>query len=122
MTAFNSGLVELDAHTVLRKVSKLIEEKEQEWAEEDARQIQGHIAYTAANHWFGIVRGRVITEEEAIKELDADSEMFGWRCYSGGYWQNKRITIQKMCEAAIEEVPVNTAAKVYLSGEQIGLI
>ena len=43
MTAFNSGLVELDAHTVLRKVSKLIEEKEQEWAEEDAR--KGNIEF-----------------------------------------------------------------------------
>ena len=30
MTAFNSGLVELDAHNVLRKVNKLIEEKEKE--------------------------------------------------------------------------------------------
>ena len=116
----DTGLVELSASVTLLKVNKLIEAKQAYWDRTDELCIEWQINESAKDRWWGLVKGKVVTREEAIKILDKDSDMFGWRCYSGGSYMNEWKTIHRMCEAVLA---TNTAqphvAKVYLSGKQI---
>lgn len=113
----DSGLVLVDSFDVLERVNAIIKKAEARWEASDNEWIEYAIDRLSKDRFFGLIKGKQVTREEAIIWLNTHDvgDIFGWQFHSGQYWYDLRVQIQRMC---IEAHSAKTY-KVYLSGKQI---
>lgn len=128
--SLETGLVQADPNMIIRRVNTLLDLIQQNRKMRDEQTIINEVEFASKRKWFGLVPGKLITREEAIRRLDESDRKLnrrwrgslpsvGWRFYGGLGDENELEQIKRMCELAIFD---RREKDIYLSGKQISLM